>query len=94
MFKNLRALWALVMAFWEDRKGEPEVSGKVISLVTLVIGLLIWIVLVPIVVDQVTSINTDTWNFTGDTGAITLLMLTPFIFIVGGIIYFIKELIS
>ncbi|MGB9756300.1 MAG: hypothetical protein ACPLVJ_00760 [Candidatus Bathyarchaeales archaeon] len=61
--------------------------------ITLVATLLLGCILVPIIVDQVQSVNTTSWSFTGVSGARTLFGLIPFIFIVGIIIYFMVELL-
>jgi hypothetical protein len=74
-------------------KGEAS-AGKIASLIGLIVVLVIWIYLVPIVVDAVQTTNTTGWTFTGSAGAIAIFLLMPFIFIIGGIIYFVKELLS
>jgi hypothetical protein len=56
--------------------------------------LILAICLLPMVIDQVQSINTASWNFTGHQGASTLLNLLPFVFICGIIIYFIGSLLG
>jgi len=50
--------------------------------------------LVPIIIDQVQQTNTSAWTFTGATGARTLFLLLPFIFIVGIVVYFIGSLLG
>jgi hypothetical protein len=74
-------------------KGEAS-AGKIASLIGLIVVLVIWIYLVPIVVDAVQDTNTTGWTFTGHEGALAIFLLMPFIFIIGGIIYFVKELLS
>jgi len=60
----------------------------------LVCVLILGVILVPMVVDQVQSVNTASWNFTGSAGARTLFLLLPFIFIVGIAVYFIGSLLG
>ena len=62
--------------------------------ILMVITLILGVILVPIVVDQVQSTNTTGWTFTGASGAKTLFMLLPFIFIVGIVIYFIGSILG
>ena len=56
---------------------------------TLIIGM----ILVPIIVDQVQSVDTSNWTFTGSIGAKTLFGLLPFVFISGIVIYFIASIL-
>jgi hypothetical protein len=51
------------------------------------------VILVPIVVSQVQTIDTASWNFTGYAAAKTMLNLIPFVFIVGIVIYFIASIL-
>lgn len=67
---------------------------KATTWIMLTITLILGVILVPIVVDQVQSTNTVSWNFTGYQGAVTLFMLLPFIFIVGIVVYFIASLLG
>jgi hypothetical protein len=60
----------------------------------LVCVLILGIILVPIIVDQVQSINTTLWNFTGHQGAVTMLNLLPFIFIIGIVAFFIVGILG
>ena len=57
---------------------------------TLIIGM----ILVPIIVDQVQSVDTSNWTFTGSIGAVTLFGLLPFVFISGIVIYFIASILG
>ncbi len=75
------------------RLGDPD-PGKATTWILLTITLILGVILVPIVVDQVQSTNTTAWHFTGATGAKTLFMLLPFIFIVGIVVYFIGSLLG
>ncbi|MEM3873876.1 MAG: hypothetical protein QXU45_01920 [Candidatus Bathyarchaeia archaeon] len=71
--------------------GERTKSAEwIILTITLILG----VILVPIVVQQVQSVNTASWNFTGYQGAVTLFYLLPFIFIVGIVIYFIASILG
>jgi len=72
-------------------KGKKNPSGKWIALTVM---LILGIILVPMVIDQVQSVNTASWNFTGYQGALTLFQLLPFIFICGLVIYFIGSLLG
>jgi len=56
--------------------------------------LILGVILVPIVVEQVQTTNTSGWTFTGASGAKTLFLLLPFIFIVGIVVYFIASLLG
>ena len=60
----------------------------------LTITLILGVILVPIIVDQVQTTNTTGWTFTGYSGAKTLFLLLPFIFIVGIVLYFILALLG
>jgi hypothetical protein len=62
--------------------------------VMLTIALILGVILVPIVVQQVQTTSTSSWNFTGHQGAATLFMLLPFIFIVGIVVYFIGSILG
>lgn len=62
----------------------------IILAITLILGTII----APIVVDQVQTTDTSSWNFTGASGAATLFKLLPFIFVVGIVIYFIGSLLG
>jgi len=64
------------------------------KMVYLTVMLLLGVILLPMVVDQVMSVNTASWNFTGYQGAVTLFHLLPFIFIVGIVIYFIGSMLA
>jgi hypothetical protein len=69
-------------------------TSKVNEWIMLTIMLLMGVILVPIVVNQVESVNTTSWNFTGYQGALTLFHLLPFIFIVGIVVYFIASILG
>lgn len=62
--------------------------------IILVVSLILGTILAPIVVDQVQDTNTTGWTFTGATGAKTLFLLLPFVFIVGIVVYFIGKLLG
>lgn len=69
-------------------------GSKATEWIMLTITLILGIILVPIVVDQVQNANTTGWTFTGASGAKTLFLLLPFIFIVGIVVYFIASLLG
>jgi len=69
-------------------------GSKATQWIMLTITLILGVILAPIVVDQVQSANTSGWTFTGATGAKTLFLLLPFIFIVGIVVYFIASLLG
>jgi hypothetical protein len=56
--------------------------------------LMMGVILVPIVVSQVQTIDTASWNFTGYAAAKTMLGLIPFVFIVGIVVYFIASILG
>ncbi len=62
--------------------------------IILVVSLILGTILTPIVVDQVQTTDTSSWNFTGYAGAKTLFLLLPFIFIIGIVVYFIGKLLG
>jgi len=62
--------------------------------VLMCVMLMIGIALIPIVVDQVETVDTASWNFTGAVGAKTLFMLLPFVYIAGIVAYFIASLLG
>jgi len=69
-------------------------TTKATTWIMLTITLILGVILVPIVVDQVQQTNVSAWTFTGATGARTLFLLLPFIFIVGIVVYFIGSLLG
>jgi len=69
-------------------------GGAATKWIVLAITLILGVILVPIVADQVQSTNTTGWTFTGYSGAKTLFMLLPFIFIVGIVLYFIMAMLG
>lgn len=73
---------------------DTRASVKASDWIVLVISLIMGVILVPIVVDQVQNTNTTGWDFTGSSGAETLFLLLPFVFIVGIVIYFISRLLE
>jgi len=50
--------------------------------VDVIVFLILGLACTPIVVDQVQGLNTTAWEFTGYEGAITLIELVPFIYVV------------
>jgi hypothetical protein len=86
---------------WKNKRGNKNMKFKlkdpdmkatewIILSITLILG----VILVPIVVDQVQTANTTDWTFTGYSGAKTLFLLLPFIFIVGIVLYFILAMLG
>jgi hypothetical protein len=69
-------------------------GGKATQWILITITLILGVILVPIIVQQVQTTDTTGWNFTGHSGAATLFMLLPFIFIVGIVVYFIGSLLG
>jgi hypothetical protein len=69
-------------------------TGKVNEWIMLVVVLMMGVILVPIVVDQVMSVNTTSWSFTGYAAAKTMLGLIPFVFIIGIVVYFIASILG
>ncbi|MGB9693243.1 MAG: hypothetical protein ACPLYF_00200 [Fervidobacterium sp.] len=72
----------------------PKRSNPASKWVALTVMLILGVILVPFVVDQVQSVNTTSWTFTGVQGAKTLFFLIPFVFICGLVIYFIASLLG
>jgi hypothetical protein len=69
-------------------------TGRVQEWILVTVLLIIGVILVPMVVSQVQSINTASWNFTGSAAAKTMLGLIPFVFICGIVIYFIASILG
>jgi xanthine/uracil permease len=69
-------------------------TGKVNEWILVTVVLMMGVILVPIVVDQVMSVNTTSWNFTGYAAAKTMLGLIPFVFIIGIVIFFIASILG
>jgi hypothetical protein len=86
---------------WQNKRGIKNMKFKLkdpgmkaTEWIILAITLILGVILVPIVVDQVQTANTTGWTFTGYSGAKTLFLLLPFIFIVGIVLYFILALLG
>jgi len=60
-----------------------EIEGKVIGAIGIVVIVIVLLSMTPIIIEQVESTITDadTWNFTGATGAESILGLVPFVWI-------------
>ena len=56
-------------------------TNKIIGGIGIVILTIFFLAMTPTVVDQVSSLNTSAWNFTGYAGAISLLGLVPFVWV-------------
>jgi len=68
--------------------------GGVQNWILVTVMLMIGAILVPMIVSQVQSIETASWNFTGYQAAKTMLGLIPFTFIVGIVVYFIASILG
>lgn len=77
------------LKFVYDTRGASEYTAPVM----VVIAGIMWVIMTPILVDQVQNTNTTGWSFTGYTGAITLFQLIPFVFIAGGIVWILKKVL-
>ena len=69
-------------------------TGKINEWILVTVMLMMGVILVPIVVSQVQTIDTASWNFTGYAAAKTMLGLIPFAFIVGIVVYFIASILG
>ena len=69
-------------------------TGKINEWILVTVMLMMGVILVPIVVSQVQTIDTASWNFTGYAAAKTMLGLIPFVFIVGIVVYFIASILG
>ena len=60
-----------------------QIEGKVIGAIGIVVIVIVLLSMTPIIIEQVESTITDadTWNFTGATGAESILGLVPFVWI-------------
>lgn len=61
-----------------------DIKEMPVALVLLLISALFAAALVPTIITEWQTVNTDAWDFTGSTGAATLWDAVPFI-IIGGI---------
>jgi len=59
----------------------PDISAKIIGAIGIVVITVTLLALTPTIVDQVQSMNTSNWTFTGAEGAKMLLGLVPFIWV-------------
>jgi len=60
-----------------------QIEGKVIGAIGIVVIVIVLLSMTPIIIEQVESTiaDADTWNFTGSTGAESILGLVPFVWI-------------
>ena len=60
-----------------------EASRKIVGAIGIVIVVIVLLSMTSVVIDQVESTveNADTWNFTGASGAESILGLVPFVWI-------------
>lgn len=93
MFERLKMLWAYFQMLLEDKKAE-SIGAKPSAVIGLIVTAIIYVYLIPTFVTAVTGIDTSGWNFTGATGAIAILLLLPFVFIVGIILWFVKSILE
>lgn len=104
---NVKSEWAkfkawifdFLLRFWINTeamvgKGSTSSTGKIVDWIGLVIALIFGVYLTPIIVDAVVETNFSNWNFTGASGAKTIYLFLPFIFIIGMIVYFIARLLG
>ena len=77
--------------FIEDNRafGNQDFTAPVL----VVIAGIMWVIMTPILVDQVQTTSTSGWNFTGYSGAATLFNLIPFVFIAGGIVWILRKVL-
>lgn len=75
-----------------NNQGARGVSVTIKDFITLVVGLFVGIIMIPIVEEQVRTTNTSAWSFTGSIGAIVLYRLIPFLFITGILVWFAGKL--
>lgn len=94
MNKQLQRIYAMLMMLVHDTRAEGSIGTKISEVISLVVGAIIYVYLIPTFVTAVTGIDTSGWNFTGSTGAIALLLMLPLIFIVGIVIWFIKSILD
>lgn len=61
----------------------PEIETKIIGAIGIVVIVIVLLAMTPVVIEQVESTVTDadTWNFTGASGAESILGLVPFVWI-------------
>jgi len=71
-----------------------EITARIKGAVGLIVVLILYLGLVPTVVDQTQNVNTTGWSFTGYAGAIILLGVIPFIFIASILLLVISEALS
>ena len=60
-----------------------NVETKVIGAIGIVVIVIVLLSMTPVVIEQVeaTVVDADTWNFTGASGAESILGLVPFVWI-------------
>ena len=61
----------------------PNVSGKIVGAIGIVVIVIVLLSMTSVVIDQVETavVNASTWNFTGASGAESILGLVPFVWI-------------
>lgn len=73
---------------------QMAVGGEYAAPVTIIIAGIMWVICIPIYVNEVQNTNTSTWSFTGSTGAVTLFLFMPFAFIAGGLVWIVKKVLK
>jgi len=60
-----------------------DISDSIKGAVAIVVVTVVLLAMTPTVIDQVQSLNTSSWTFTGYEGAIALIGLVPFLWVAG-----------
>lgn len=74
-----------------------EAASKATDWVMLIVTIMLGIYLMPVIVSAVADIDFSAaagWNFTGSAGAKTIVLLLPFIFVIGLVVYFIARILG
>lgn len=70
-----------------------EIKDMPVAIILVMISALFAAALVPTIITEWQTVNTDAWDFTGSTGAATLWDAVPFILIGGVVLAFVLGLI-
>lgn len=60
-----------------------QIGGSIKGAVAIVVVTVVLLAMTPTIIDQVQSLNTSGWTFTGYEGAIALIGLVPFLWVAG-----------
>jgi len=71
----------------------PEPDAGFAAPLMILIGGIIWVICIPIFINEIAGVNTTAWNFTGASGAAVLFQLMPFALIAGGIVWILKKVL-